>query len=603
MTSLYQLFVGFCILAPLSAVASVSGFQNDAFWMTDSNLSVNRTEDLWSKESLGTLSTSPSSPPREYFSLNTLYLGDRTVVHVGHDLINQNYVVFPSPNVQSIEKLAGGEKVRVSLQQYFPELESRIMKSYNITAEKLHYLYITSYQIFDQNGNLLEQIKIPNGVEYRPPSFYQIEVDKSVKLLTFVFGFTGRTGWADSGISTDLQGLYREIRDIDVNGDSAIHMELKAGSELKAYEVLTSAEDSRIIKILSSLHFIVAWGRMAEREDLISQIASLKKSEEINIDLSKGVEDLRKYPLVFGDPVDPKWHSVIKKISSEKLTEKDLKTEGSAGAKLGLGSFFSFDGSASKKRDSRMKDMVKFELEGEFYVPKSIKFSLRANHSFTMINDLVFQAYSHFEEAYFRIGTGVALDEGPSKPKTTPVVTITSSTLSSETPAGAPVVFQCPPGGVLSGFKNKMIPKTMTRGFQHECRQLGALDAPLTTVSCQESPGVFPVRSAINFSCPTDSFLVGEKSTVVPHQQDRTHSYSCCSLATNPATASFSLKKKECKWSSWLNGYGGQVSYSCPSGTLMGGIQSEVVPHPRHSKVIDRRYQYECCSYGLGSEL
>jgi hypothetical protein len=594
--SVHKIFFGLMMLAP------PSGLANDAFWVTDLNPSSNRPETAWSTQSLNAPTTAPSSPPREYFSLNTLYLGEHTLVHVGHDLINQNYVVFPSPNVQSIEKCEG-DKVRVNLQQYFPEFESKIIKSYNITAEKLHYLYITSYEIFDQNGKLLEQIKIPSGVEYRPPSFYQIEVDKSVKLLTFVFGFTGRTGWSDSGISTDLQGLYREIRDIDVNGDSAIHMELKAGTGLKAYEVLTSAEDSKISKILSSLHFIVAWGRMAEREDLMSQIASLKKSEEINIDLSKGVEDLRKYPLVFGDPVDPKWHSVIKKISSEKLTEKDIKTEGSAGAKLGLGSFFNFDGSASKKKDSRMKDMVKFEMEGEFYVPKSIKFSLRANNTFTMINDLVFQAYSHFEEAYFRIGTGVALEEGPVKPRTVPPVTVASSTLSPETAAGAPIHFQCASGGVLSGFKNRMIPQTLTRGFQHECRQLSALDAPLTTVSCQENPNVFQVRTPVNFSCPADQFLAGEKSAVVLHQQDRTHAYSCCSLATNAAASSLPLKKKACNWSTWLNGYGGQVSYSCPAGTLMGGIRSEVVQHPRHKKIIDRRYQYECCSYALESSL
>ena len=547
----------------------------------------------------------PSSPPREYFSLNTLYLNERISIHIGHDLINQNYVVFPSPNVQSIEKLAQGKR-KIFFQQYFPKLEPRIVKSYNINPEKLHYLYITGYKVYDQKGRCVDEITIPPGVSYHPPAFYDLTVDSDVKLLTFVFSFVGRTGWSDSGISTDLRGLYTEMRELDIDGSGSIHLETNPGVGVKAYEVLTSDENTKISKILNSLHFIVAWGRMAEREDLISKIGSLKLSEEINIDLSKGVEDLRKYPLVFGDPLDPKWHSVIKKLGSEKLTEREFKTESSGSAKLGLKDFFSFDGSKSAKRESRFKEIIKFDLEGEFYVPKSLKFHIRANHTFTMVNDLVFQAYSHFEEAEYKIGAGVALDEGkPANPNPQPV-SVGSNTWSEETKDMAPADFTCAPGWVLGGLSSRVIGRAGSRVSKFECRQLVSQGIPLVQTSCDSPTAMSVASSAAQTSCGTDSFLVGEKSAASRPFGLRGYSHTCCKLGGTDEVsgATLPLKKKACVWSPWLNSFGVPVNYSCPSGTLLSGVKSEPVhPEPRHHHrplpILDRKFQVECCSFGF----
>lgn len=351
----------------------------------------------------------PVPPPREYFSLNTLYLGNRILINIGHDLINQNYVVMPSPNIQKLEKV--GDKQRITIQQYFPNSESKILSSYNITPDKLSYLYLTGYEIYDQSGQLVDRIVIPDGIQYRPPQFYTFEVPNTVKTLSFVFTFDGRTAWSDTGVNTDLQGLYRNLVEIGVNRDNRIHLEVNAGNELKTYEILTSYENQKLQKILSEFQHIIVWGRIAKKEDLINKILDLKKFEEINLDLRKGIESLEKYPLIFGDPLDPKWKSVINHISSERLTEKEMNSEDSFSAKLGLEDFFSFGADSSGKTSSRLKDMVKFDMQGSIYIPTSLHFATRINDSFELLKNLVFQAYDQLEETSFHLGVGLSLDQ------------------------------------------------------------------------------------------------------------------------------------------------------------------------------------------------
>lgn len=350
---------------------------------------------------------SPTPPPREFFSFNRLYLGAKIYVNVGYDVINNSYVVMPSPNVQKVVKV--GNKQRVTIQQYFPNLEDKILDSYHIPANKLSYLYLTGYEVYDQDEKLISRIAIPAGVQYIPPQVYTFDVPDTVTVLSFVYTFNGRTAWSDTGMSTDLQGLYRNIADIGVDRDSAIYLETNPGSGLKAYEVLTSNENQKIQKILTDFHHIVVWGRMTQKQELIDKIIDLKNFQELDIDLAKGVESLEKYPLIFGDPL--KWQSILNHITSERLTEKEMNSEGSISTKLGLRKFFSFEGSGSSKRNSRFKEIVKFDAVGTFYIPKALKFATRTNESFEVLKSLVFQAYDHLEEASFRIGTGVSLDQ------------------------------------------------------------------------------------------------------------------------------------------------------------------------------------------------
>ena len=366
--------------------------------------------------------STPSSPPREFFSMSTLYLKDKLIVHVGHDLINQNYVVMPSPNIVKIEEINSDSR-RVTIQQYFPELEEKILTHYKIPMNNLHFLYLRTYEIYDQDGNLVDKITNPPGIQFRPPQFYSFIVGKKTKMLNFVFGFVGRTGWSNSGLSADIQGIYRDLREIGVDRDSSIKIEIDASTGVKGFEVLTSNENRRVGQILSDFQHIVVWGRMAQKDELISQIIDLKNFEQVHIDLANGVEDLKNYPHIFGDPVNPKFVNAIKKLSVAKLSEKDMSNDKSGSAKLGLFDFFSAEGSGSNKSTSRMKDTVNFDMEGEFYVPKSLNFVVRTNDSFELLKNLVFQAYDDLEESIFLLGTGVSLDEPLPLPPPPVVVT------------------------------------------------------------------------------------------------------------------------------------------------------------------------------------
>lgn len=529
------------------------------------------------------------APPLEYFSLNTLFLRNKVIVHVGHDLINQNYVVFPSPNLERTEKIADN-KVRVTIQQYFPDLEKRILDEYKIVGSKLHYMYITSYEVFDQNGNLLERIIVPEGVQYRPPQFYQLDVNSDVKVLSFVVGFSGRSGWSDSGTSSDLQGVYRDLRAIGVDQDASIRLEIKADSGVKAYEVMTSSENIRMSQVLSNFHFIAAWGRFAQKDAFLDQIATMKNFQSISIDLSKGVEELKKYPDIFGNPLDPKWTSVIHKITSSKLTENDRKSEAAASAKLGIDKLFNFGGSGSKKSESRMKEMVQFEADGDFYIPKTLNFVLRADNTFNTVNDMVLQVFGKLEEGRFRYGTGLSL-----MPAGGGELKIDMTPFSGESLAGQMIDFRCPDGAALTGFKSNYDGQKFDRKFQFQCAHVSEYGAQLGFDACKDSDTFqLPKNPQFTFQCEGDGFLVGHKSALINVAVGRSQSYRCCTLGTPQVK----VKKDLCQWSSWINEHYQPGAYNCPDGTLATGVRSEFAGHRRakHFHVSDRKYSYECCT-------
>jgi hypothetical protein len=525
-----------------------------------------------------------SSPPREYFSVNTFTIDTKSFVHIGHDLVNQNYVIFPSPSVEHIERVSA-DKRRVFLRLYYPEAEAKILATYNIQPSKLLYLSITSLQLFDQAGKLVDENIIPPGVNYRPPQTYQLEVNNEVKLLNFVVGFTGRTAWSDSGISSDLQGLYREFEDIGIDRNASLELRVAPGSSVSAYEVYASQENQRIAKILSSLQLVVAWGRMAGKEDLINQIANLKNFQEVSLDLSKGAEDLKKYPHLFGNPVDAKYTSVIKKLASEKLSEQEMTSEDSFSAKVGFGGFFSAEGGASSKRVKRFKDMIKFDVEGEFYVPKALKFTLRAKNSFELINRVVFHAYDHLEETQYFMGTGVQLKEfNQGKP-----LSLAKSYLSPFTLGGTSIDYRCNPGSALSGLRSSYSRTTFDNEYQFECRKLYFYQEPIETGTCTQTAALGAKRTNVVFECAGDSFLTGIKSDYVIADKDRVSSFSCCSLET---PLQVPLKKGACQWSGWLNNYETAAAYSCPIGTIQSGLRSEV---DATGTYFGRKFNIACC--------
>ncbi len=539
---------------------------------------------LWLDSSL----TATASPPREYFSVNTFNLDSKAFIHIGHDLINQNYVIFPTPSVEQIQRISA-DKSRVFLRLYHPEAEAKILATYTIQAHQLLYLYITSLQIFDQKGLLIDQNIIPPGVHYHPPQTYQIDVANDVKILNFVVGFTGRSAWSDSGVSSDLQGIYREFADMKISREASLELTVNPGSSVKAYEVYTSGENQSIKKILSNLHLLVAWGRLADKEELINQIATLKNFQEVSIDLSKGVEDLKKYPHLFGNPVDPKYTSVLKKAASEKLTEQELNAENSYSAKLGLGSFFSAEGSSTEKRTQRYKDLVKFDLEGEFYIPKALNFSLRAKNSFELIHKIVFHAYSNLEEVQFLMGTGVQLKTlSQGSP-----LSISTSSYSPLTTGNSAIDYHCHKGSALAGMRSTYSRTTFDNEYQFECRKLLFYQEPLAQGVCTQANPLGGRRKNVHFECSGDSFLTGIASDYVVPDKDRIARFTCCALETPLLEP---IKKGKCQWSGWINPYEQGLKYSCPAGTIQGGMRSEV---DSTGVYFGRRFDIECCETAL----
>jgi hypothetical protein len=556
----------------------------------------------WMDQQEGSISTeraeSAGAPPVEYFSLHALYLQNSITVQIGKDLINQAYVVFPSPHITQVEKIEA-EQRRITLQQYFPELEPVIVSSYGIQKNKIHYLYLTSYEIFDQEGNLLERISIAPGVNYRPPQFYQLVIGPKVKMLSFVVGFNGRSGWAQSGVSSDLQGIFRDLREMDIDRDSSLQLQVNAGSGMKTFDVVTSRENQHIQNMLANFHFVLAWGKMADKEDLISQILTLKTFQEVSIDLSKGAEDLQKYPLIFGNPVDPKWTSVIKKLGSEKLSESEINDESSVSGKFDLGKVFSFGGSSSKKRTARLKEMVNFNLEGEMYVPKSLHFTLRAQNSFDLFNSMIFKAHQQLDEANFRIGYGVAVHENKAPLPIRPALKAEAAPLSAPSAPYGPVQYACSPGAAITAFKSWIHSPFSGRVFQLGCTQLLADQLPMKFAACHTAANVNALHAPVNITCPDNSFLVKENSSQSP-RQDRIFSYGCCSIADRTDKV---YQRGSCQLSPWFNEPkpGIQrtkrpIDYTCPTGTLAAGVKSETI-HVNRGLFVDRKYQYTCCSY------
>lgn len=535
-----------------------------------------------------------SAPPREFFSMNTLYLRNKIIVHIGHDLINQSYVVIPSPNVVKVERINEKTK-RVKIQQYFPDLQEEILSKYNISANKLHYLYIQSYEIYDQDAKFLDKITIPEGIQYRPPEFYTIEVPADVSVLSFIFGFGGRTAWADAGVSADLQGVYRELRRLGIDRNSSLKLDVEASSGVDAAEVFSSEENTEISQVLSDFQHIVVWGRMTEKHELVEKLLDLQNFDSVQIDLAKAAEDLKKYPHIFGDPLNPKFQSVLKKMSAERLTEKEYSSDSSASAKLGIAKIFSGEGSGSKKKSSRMKNLVKFNLEGDFYVPKSLDFAVRSANSFSMMKTLVFQAYDRLEESHFRLGTGVSLDPVSMGP----ALSILSNSISEKTPERKEFNFKCPENTMLGGMSSERIGK-FDRSFQHECRELGYYDIPLQKEECKQSLFVNGQSKNFSFSCEGDSFLSGQKAKYL--NGDRAYAFECCSLKKD----SISFKKETCTWTEWKNVMHSSFSHSCPEKSLLSGVETQYLPFIRQVKkkqstlisLGDRKYRYLCCEYG-----
>lgn len=92
----------------------------------------------------------------------------------------------------------------------------------------------------------------------------------------------------------------------------------------------------------------------------------------------------------------------------------------------------------------------------------------------------------------------------------------------------------------------------------------------------------------VAFSCPGDSFMLGEKSTFDKdgETKDRIYQFKCGFLQDGTSRP---LRKKSCEWSNRTK-VKKDVDFKCPDGKFMAGQKSYYVLAEK-----DREYQYECC--------
>ena len=529
-----------------------------------------------------------SSPPKEYFSINTVFLRNKYLVHMGKDLINGNYVVMPSPNIISVESRPK-QKKSIQIQQYYPDLEANLMELFALTPSQIHYLYISSYRVIDQYGEEVETIYIPSNVHYRPPMTMTFEVDEKVRVLSFIYSFTSRTAWADSGIGSDLTSIYRDLREMAIDRDARLYLQIDPESSSEIYEVYNSKESQKINQILSELHQVIIWGDMPNREEVLKELLDLKTFQFVSIDLKNLAEDLAKYPHLFGNPTDPRWLSKFEKISAEKFREEEITNESSGSLSLGVKDLFDFGGSSSNKTHNRLKEIFQFEMEGEFYVPKSINFSLRADNSLTLLKTLTFQAYKNLEEKEYFLGVGLEVK------KSEDASVSFSPILKTEwlNKFDHPVSFSCPKNQIMTGVKSRHNNSAEDRIFGFECSLGQLFDKAIKTKECTQHKNVNTYDKPVKFSCPENQVLTGESSKHSSRAEDRIFSYDCCKVE-HPYVE---LKVDQCFTSPWVNGFDAFFHYRCPQNMVMQGVESY-----HSSSQEDRRFRYKCCPIGeLGS--
>lgn len=523
-----------------------------------------------------------SSPPKEYFSINTVYLRNQFIVHMGKDLINGNYVVMPSPNIMSVEPRANGKKL-IKLQQYFPDLEKKLMEIFGLTPTQIHYLYITSYKVIDQHGKEVQSIYIPENVHYRPPMTMSFEIDGDVKVLSFIFSFTSRTAWADSGIGSDLTSIYRDIRSMDIDRDAKMFLKLDPENSSEIYEVYNSDESQKINQILSELHQIIIWGDMPNREKVLEELLDLKTFQFVSIDLKNLSSELAKYPHLFGNPVDPKWISKFNKLRAYKFRDEEITNEKSGKLSLGLDGIFSFGGSSSKKTHKRLKEIFTFEMEGDFYIPKAINFSLRADNSLTMLKTLTFQAYQNLEEKQYYLGVGVEVE--PPAPGTLKIVAEEQTAWVNKYHQS--VNFTCPNGKFLTGASSRHSNGHEDRIFKYTCSDISLFKEKVRPVACEKSRVINGPDKPVVFSCPDKKVLVGENSKFHKGPKDRVYSYNCCALEHPFAKVTVD----QCSLTPFINGWDAYFDFKCPQNMVLKGTHSY-----HNNKREDRRFRFECCA-------
>ena len=92
----------------------------------------------------------------------------------------------------------------------------------------------------------------------------------------------------------------------------------------------------------------------------------------------------------------------------------------------------------------------------------------------------------------------------------------------------------------------------------------------------------------VTFECANGKFLTGLRSRHVNELEDRLWKFGC-----GENLGRFT----SCTWTSWINGYDGELTYRCPEHSFFAGYES--IYSTWHK---DRRTQLRCCTNGRSKQ-
>jgi hypothetical protein len=387
-TRLSKVFISFLFFIPFLVQSEVKNFYHAK--------NLNNSEKL------------TNSVPREYFSMLLMNMNDYPV-QVGHDEINNHYVILPSPKILQLN--AHGPDKKFVIMSLYPQGVAEFVKT-KFPSQTVNHLFVETLTIYNEKQEIMKQMMIPEGVSVLPPQYLEFYVPMDTTDLTLVYTFVGRSGWSDFGAATDAKGLYEEIRKLNINSNSKLTIDIQEESgHVEGFEAYTADENNVIERSQSFFQSFVLWGEIPDR--IFKLLEDLRYKQNINIDFNQIVESLNKYPELFTDMT--KWQTVLTNMSKEHYTESELGDKFSASVDFSLGSLFGFKGEGSTERIERSKKMMKLNLEGQIYIPKGINFVLRKKHTMDFLQGALIRSYKELSEKKFKLGSSIPL----SMPKTT----------------------------------------------------------------------------------------------------------------------------------------------------------------------------------------
>ncbi|XP_048781224.2 dermatopontin-like isoform X1 [Ostrea edulis] len=139
--------------------------------------------------------------------------------------------------------------------------------------------------------------------------------------------------------------------------------------------------------------------------------------------------------------------------------------------------------------------------------------------------------------------------------------------------------FECPNGQYLTGIQSPFSDYHHDRKFNLRCSP----NSSLLHSSCAWTGYVNEMDKPLVFQCPRGGIIDGIESYHDNYFEDRKFRFKCCDV---PLMCVYN-----CKYTGWLNGFGGYFSYLVPANQFIRGVVSF-----HNNTSDDRKFDFEICS-------